>query len=161
MSGFLGTPGSSDSSAHLDLRLSVWMFAAGRIVLRFFLGSHGKLGAVSAPLMMPLRDSDIPMNVPFTLRNKQPLTPKNGSRRIPSTPVAQTSNSCNAAVTLPFWTGSRCRGRTTRTIGVATFREAFEFLGKVLEVRPYWGEGGTGERIVLTEVQTAQKRVQW
>ena len=23
-------PGSSDSSAHLDLRLSVWMFAAGR-----------------------------------------------------------------------------------------------------------------------------------
>ncbi len=25
------TPGSSDSSAHLDLRLSVWMFAAGRM----------------------------------------------------------------------------------------------------------------------------------
>ena len=42
-----------------------------------------------------------------------------------------------------------------------TFREAVEFLRKVLEGRPYWGEGGTGERIVLTEVQTAQKRVQW
>ena len=69
------TPGSSDSSAHLDLQLSVWMFTAGRMGLRFFLGSHGTLVAVSAPFMMPLRDSDIPMNVPFTLRNKQPLTP--------------------------------------------------------------------------------------
>ena len=69
------TPGSSDSSAHLDLRLSVWMFAAGRMVLLFFLGSHGTLVAVSAPSMMPLRDSDIPMNVPFTFSNKQPLTP--------------------------------------------------------------------------------------
>ena len=39
------TPGSSDSSAHLDLRLSVRMFAAGRMVLRFFLGSHGTLGS--------------------------------------------------------------------------------------------------------------------
>ena len=67
------TPGSSDSSAHLDLRLSVRMFAAGRMVLRFFLGSHGTLVAVSAPFMMPLRDSDIPMNVPFTFSNKQPL----------------------------------------------------------------------------------------
>ena len=36
-----------------DLRLSVWMFAAGRMVLRVFLGSHGTLVAVSAPLMMP------------------------------------------------------------------------------------------------------------
>ena len=51
------TPESSDSSAHFDLRLSVWMFAAGRMVLRFFLGSHGTLVAVSAPFMMPLRDS--------------------------------------------------------------------------------------------------------
>jgi hypothetical protein len=66
-------PGSSDSSAHLDLRLSVWMFTAGRMVLRVFLGSHGTLVAVSAPFMMPLRDSDIPMNVPFTFSNKQPL----------------------------------------------------------------------------------------
>jgi hypothetical protein len=49
------------------------MFVAGRMVLRLFLGSHGTLVAVSAPLMMPLRDSDIPMNVPFTFRNKQPL----------------------------------------------------------------------------------------
>jgi len=31
-------------------------------------------------------------------------------------------------------------------------------LGKVLEVRPYWGEGGTGERIVLT-VGTEQDAV--
>ena len=50
-------PGSSDSSAHLDLRRSVWMFTAGRMVLLFFLGSHGTLVAVSAPLLMPLRDS--------------------------------------------------------------------------------------------------------
>jgi hypothetical protein len=49
------------------------MFAAGRMVLRVFLGSHGTLVAVSAPFMMPLRDSDIPMNVPFTFSNKQPL----------------------------------------------------------------------------------------
>ena len=51
------------------------MFAAGRMVFRFFLGSHGTLVAVSAPFMMPLRDSDIPMNVPFTFCNKQPFTP--------------------------------------------------------------------------------------
>ena len=50
----------------------MWLFAAGRMVLRFFLGSHGTLVAVSAPFMMPLRDSDIPMNVPFTFCNKQP-----------------------------------------------------------------------------------------
>jgi hypothetical protein len=50
------------------------MFAAGRMVLRFFLGSHGMLVAVSAPFMMPLRDSDIPMNVLFTFCNKQPFT---------------------------------------------------------------------------------------
>jgi len=56
-----------------DLRLSVWMFAEGRMVLRVFLGSHGMLVAVSASLMMPLPDSDIPMNVPFTFSNKQPL----------------------------------------------------------------------------------------
>jgi hypothetical protein len=30
------------------------MFAAGRMVLRVFLGSHGTLVAVSAPFMMPL-----------------------------------------------------------------------------------------------------------
>jgi hypothetical protein len=40
---------------------------------RLFLGSHGTLVAVSAPFMMPLRDSDIPMNVPFTFRNQPPL----------------------------------------------------------------------------------------
>ena len=45
------------------------------MVLRFFLGSHRTLVAASAPFVMPLRDSDIPMNVPFTFSNKQPLTP--------------------------------------------------------------------------------------
>ena len=69
LAGYLG-------SAHLDHRISVslcgcllrvvWFFG-------FFLGSHVMLVAVSAPLMMPLRDSDIPMNVPFTFSNKQPL----------------------------------------------------------------------------------------
>ena len=49
------------------------MFPAGRMVLRLFLWSHGALVAVSAPFMMPLRDADIPMNVPFTFCNKQPL----------------------------------------------------------------------------------------
>jgi hypothetical protein len=57
------------------------MFAAGRMVLRVFLGSHGTLVAVSSPLMMPLRDSDIPMNVPFTFSNKQPLPPTGGFLR--------------------------------------------------------------------------------
>jgi hypothetical protein len=71
LAGYLG-------SAHLDHRISVslcgcllravWFFG-------FFLGSHGTLVAVSAPLMMPLRDSDIPMNVPFTFSNKKPLAP--------------------------------------------------------------------------------------
>jgi hypothetical protein len=54
------------------------MFVAGHMVLRLFLGSHGTLVVVSAPLMMPLRDKDIPMNVPFTFCNKQPL-PTNAS----------------------------------------------------------------------------------
>ncbi len=49
------------------------MFAAGRMVLWLSLGSHGTLVAVSVPFMMPLRDSDIPMNVPFMFRNQQPL----------------------------------------------------------------------------------------
>jgi len=43
------------------------------MVLRLFLGSHGTLVTVSAPFMMPLRDSDIPMNVPSAFCNKQPL----------------------------------------------------------------------------------------
>jgi hypothetical protein len=51
------------------------MFAAGRLVLLLFLGSYGTLVAVSSSLMMPLYDSDIPMNVPCTFRNKQPLPP--------------------------------------------------------------------------------------
>jgi hypothetical protein len=35
-------------------------------VLRLFLKSYGRLVAVSAPLVMPLCDSDIPMNVPLS-----------------------------------------------------------------------------------------------
>ena len=57
------------------------MFPAGLVVLRFFLGSHGTLVAVSASFMMPLRDSDIPMNVPFTFSNKQPLHPEGSDWR--------------------------------------------------------------------------------
>jgi hypothetical protein len=55
------------------------MFAEGRMVLRLFLGSHGTLVAVSTQLMLPLRDSDIPMNVPLTFHNKQPLPPERTS----------------------------------------------------------------------------------
>ena len=69
----------------MDLRLSVWMFAAGR---RFFLGSHGTLVAVSAPFMMPLRDSDIPMNFSFTFCNKQPFTPKVSCGPFPALTIA-------------------------------------------------------------------------
>jgi hypothetical protein len=66
---------SGGACSSSGMQQHVWMFAAGRMVLRFFLGSHGTLVAVSAPFMMPLRDSDIPMNVPFTFSSKQPLTP--------------------------------------------------------------------------------------
>jgi len=48
------------------------MFVAGRMVVRLFVESHDTLVAVSALLVMLLRDSDIPMNVPITFRNKQP-----------------------------------------------------------------------------------------
>jgi len=44
------------------------------MVLWLLLESYGTLGAVSAPLVMPLHDSDIPMNVPITFRNTQTLT---------------------------------------------------------------------------------------
>jgi hypothetical protein len=47
--GFFSTLGD------LDLRLSVWMFTAGRMVLLFFLGSHVTLVAASALFMMPTR----------------------------------------------------------------------------------------------------------
>jgi len=47
------------------------MFPAGRMVLRLFLGSHGTLVAVSAPLMISSRLGH--SNVPFTFCNKQPL----------------------------------------------------------------------------------------
>ena len=49
------------------------VFVAGRMVFRLFLESYGTLVTVSAPLVMPMCDSDIPMNVPFTFRNKQPF----------------------------------------------------------------------------------------
>jgi hypothetical protein len=55
--------------------LTVRAFPASRMVLRLLLESSGTLVAVSAPLVMPLHDSDIPTNVPFTFRNKQPYPP--------------------------------------------------------------------------------------
>jgi hypothetical protein len=45
-----------------------------RMVLWLVLKSYGTLVAVSAQLVMPLHDSDIPMNVSITLRNKQTIT---------------------------------------------------------------------------------------
>ena len=36
---------------------------------------HGKLVAVSAPLVMPTRDADIAKNDPLPFRNKQPFSP--------------------------------------------------------------------------------------
>ena len=44
------------------------------LVLWLVLESYGTLVASSAPLVMPLHDSDIPMNVPITSRNKQTIT---------------------------------------------------------------------------------------
>jgi hypothetical protein len=52
--GFSGVPGVPAESEG-----GFRMFVAGRMVLRLFLESHGKLVAVSAPLVMPLRDLDI------------------------------------------------------------------------------------------------------
>ena len=46
---------------------------ASRMVLWLFVESYGTLAAVSVPLVMPLHDPDIPMNVPITFRNKQPV----------------------------------------------------------------------------------------
>ena len=37
------------------------------------LHTHGTMVDVSAPFVMPMCDSDILMNVPFTSRNKQPF----------------------------------------------------------------------------------------
>ena len=37
------------------------------------LRTHGTMVDISAPFVMPMCDSDIPMNVPFTSRNKQPF----------------------------------------------------------------------------------------
>jgi hypothetical protein len=76
--GFSGGPGVPAESEG-----GFRMFVAGRMVLRLFVESHGTLVAVSAPLVMPLRDSDIPMNVPITFRNKQPFPQ---SARSPSWP---------------------------------------------------------------------------
>jgi hypothetical protein len=83
LDGYLGVriPGFT---VPLDLRILQHTWISGSLcgcLLRavwffdFFLGSYGTLVAVSASFMMPLRDSDIPVNVPFTFSNKQPLTP--------------------------------------------------------------------------------------
>jgi hypothetical protein len=47
---------------------------ASRLVLRIFLELYGTLVSVSAQLVMPLHDSDILTNIPFTSCNKQPIT---------------------------------------------------------------------------------------
>ena len=85
LAGYLG-------SAHLDHRISVSLCGCLLWVVWFFgfsLGSHGTLVAVSASFMMPLRDSDIPMNVPFTFSNKQPLALDQHSRRQSADPLAR------------------------------------------------------------------------
>jgi hypothetical protein len=98
-----------------DLRLSVWMFAAGRMVLLVFLGSHGTLVAVSTPLMMPLRDSDIPMNVPFTFSNKQALNPGSGMRgRLGWCGVRWLFQGCCAGLRLKHGTAAAWRAGTLR-----------------------------------------------
>ena len=71
------TPGSSDSSAHLDLWLSVWMFAAGRIKsdwqlpLRVNLNVQG-CGIVAPPMHAPSRT---PLLLPLLLSHNLP-TPR-------------------------------------------------------------------------------------
>jgi hypothetical protein len=67
LSGGPGVPAESEGGFR--------MFVAGRMVLQLFVESHGTLVAVSVPLVMPLRDSDIPMNVPIAFRNTQPFPP--------------------------------------------------------------------------------------
>ena len=76
------------------------MFPPDRMVLLLFLGSHGTLVAVSAPFMMPLRDSDIPMNVPFTFCNKQPLAERNVQGAAEIWAIVQTTHG------LQTWTGA-------------------------------------------------------
>ena len=71
-SDLIGTPGFSEPRVPIE---SEEGFTAGRMVPRLFFESHDTLLAVSAPLVMPLRDSDIQMNAPFTLRNKN-LSPR-------------------------------------------------------------------------------------
>jgi hypothetical protein len=76
------------------------MFPPDRMVLLLFLGSHGTLVAVSVPFMMPLRDSDIPMNVPFTFCNKQPLAERNVQGAAEIWAIVQTTHG------LQTWTGA-------------------------------------------------------
>ena len=111
LAGYLG-------STHLDHRISVslcgcllrvvWFFG-------FFLGSHVMLVAVSAPLMMPLRDSDIPMNVPFTCSNKQALNPGSGMRgRLGWCGVRWLFQGCCAGLRLKHGTAAAWRAGTLR-----------------------------------------------
>jgi hypothetical protein len=104
------------------------MFAAGCMVLRLFLGSHGTLVTVSAPLMMPLRDSDIPMNVPFTFRNKQPLPP-----------TLRLSKVSAAATEVPLFIQSCC----IQHLGSAT---ALQLLERTPGTRPRREMSGERER---------------
>jgi hypothetical protein len=66
--------GSSDSSGTSGKQKSRFLRFASRLVLRIFLELYGTLVSVSAQLVMPLHDSDILTNIPFTSCNKQPIT---------------------------------------------------------------------------------------
>ena len=143
----------SDSSTHLDLRLSVWMFAAGRMVLRVFVGSHGTLVAVSAPFMMPLRDSDIPMNVPFTFSNKQPLPPEFSStsqtlRLLSQRSVGNATQHTKVSISsslwarTPPWPASRVRGKNARRRNISPPRRAAEVAPVTAQHDvPRWARG--------------------
>ena len=52
-----------------EKQIAVRAFFRSRMVRWLLLDSYGTLVAVSAPLVMHLHDSDIPMNVPITFRN--------------------------------------------------------------------------------------------
>jgi hypothetical protein len=78
----IGALGSSDSMGTWrgktiddDVFYNGTCVFVNRIVLWLVLESYGTLVAVSAPLVMPLPDSDIPMNVPLRfVINKQTIT---------------------------------------------------------------------------------------
>jgi hypothetical protein len=58
----------------LGTMVAVRVFLRVEKVLWLVLESYDTLVAVSAPLVMPVHDSDMSMNVPFTFRKKQTIT---------------------------------------------------------------------------------------